>query len=199
MSLLLNFIFAVSATITLIYLVFYSIGPKERRILEILHYSGILTLITFLAFVIVFYEFRDTQYQGPFEVFLVVGLAAAITMLIAIDLKLSQYVAFALIGALVTLTLALDYQNLASKRMVKLFYHPLFMEFLFVLFALILFAFRIPELCCPDTRWIHLYFNSQIILIIFTLNFLYELHGVYIRTIKLQEGSLSKEQQDSYI
>lgn len=130
---------------------------------------------------------------------LAVGLIASVLLLVFVDLKISQYVAFGIMAAIVFTILALDYIHMASPRMKKLFFEPLFWESLLILFAVILFIFRIPELCCPNTRWAHLYLSSQIILIIFTLNFLYELHGVYIRTIKLQEGSLSKSEQDAYL
>ena len=190
--LLMNVIFAVQATITLFYLIFYSLGHKKKRILEIFHYSAILCLITYLAFIIVFYEFKNSEYKNTFYFFLAIGLVSAIVLLIIIDLKMSQYLAFTIIGGLALIVLAMDYTNYASHRMFKLYYQPLFFESLLILFALILFGFRIPERCCPNTRWPHLYLSSQIILIIFMLNFLYSIHGVYIRTIKLEEGSLSK-------
>lgn len=104
-----------------------------------------------------------------------------------------------LIGGLALLVLAMDYTNFASARMHKLYYQPVFFESLLVLFGVILFAFRVPEICCPNTRWPHLYLSSQIILILFVLNFLYSIHGVYIRTIKLQEGSFSKSDQEHYL
>jgi hypothetical protein len=190
-----NFLFALSATLTLVYLIFYSLSAKKKRICEIWHYSGILSLITFLAFIIVFYEFKNSEYQKTFYFFLAIGLISAITLLMIIDLKVSQYISFILIAGLTLIVLAMDYTNYASHRMFKLYYQPLFFESILILFALILFAFRIPERCCPNTRWPHLYLSSQIILIIFMLNFLYSIHGIYIRTIKLQEGSLSKSDQ----
>lgn len=59
-----NLVFALSATITLFYLIFYSISPKSRKLLEILHYSGILVLAAYLALIIVIYEFRDGKIGG---------------------------------------------------------------------------------------------------------------------------------------
>lgn len=157
---MLNFLFAVSATCTLLYLVFYPISPKVSRNLEIVHYSAILTLVTYLAFVLVLFELRASQYWVPFIAFLWVGLVAAICLLVFVDLAISQYMAFALVITIVTLAVGLDYFNNASDKMVNLFYIPLLMEFLFLLFALVLFAFRLPELCCVQTRWVHLYLNS---------------------------------------
>lgn len=87
--LFMNFLFAASATITLIYLIFYSLGDKQKRILEIIHYSGILCLITFLAFIIVYYEFKNSAYRNTFYFFLAIGLISAILILIIIDLKVS--------------------------------------------------------------------------------------------------------------
>ena len=160
-----NLVFALSATITLFYLIFYSISPKSRKLLEILHYSGILVLAAYLALIIVIYEFRDGKIGGrdqqiTFYCFLAVGLVASIVLLVIIDLKLSQYISFALLGSIILLILSLDYTNYASKRLIKLFYGPVFFEFLLLLFFILLFIFRIPELCCMQTRWANMYLSS---------------------------------------
>ena len=199
LSLVLNLGFALSATVTFLYLVLYSQSAKTLWLLEIIHYSGIILLIAYLTLIIIYYEFQGTELETPFLLLLMVAVAASILLLVFVDLKISQYVSFAVLGVAVTIILAVHWATIASYRFVKLFYQPLIMESLILLFAVVLFIFRIPELCCPNTRWVHLYFNSQIILFIFVLNFLYELHGVYIRTIKLEEGSFSQREQDQYL
>lgn len=156
----LNFTFAVTATITLIYMIFYPKGAKERRVLEILHYSGILFLITYLTLIIVLYEFKGTAFLIPFIVVLTIGLIAAVCVLLMVELKISQFIAFGIVSAIVFTILAIDCFSKASIRMKKLFYEPLFTESVLVIIALILFFFRIPELCCPNTRWVHLYLSS---------------------------------------
>ena len=134
-----------------------------------------------------------------FFCFLGIGLAASVTLLFIIDLKISQYLAFALLGSIILLILSLDYTDYASKRLIKLFYGPIFFESLLLLLFILLFLFRLPELCCPSTRWTNLYLNSQLFLAIFVINFLYSLHSTFLRVVKLEEGSLSQADQNQYL
>jgi len=79
-------------------------------------------LITYLAFIIVFYEYQNSAYKNTFYFFLAIGLISAIVLLIILDLKVSQYISFVLISALALIILAMDYTNYASHRMYKLYY-----------------------------------------------------------------------------
>ena len=68
-----------------------------------------------------------------------------------------------------------------------------------MLMGSVLYYFRIPEICSPKNKTLNLYFSSYIILIITIMNLLYEVQNVMLYLIKLNDGTLSKSEQDDWI
>ena len=80
-----------------------------------------------------------------------------------------------------------------------MFYYTLPVDASFVLMGCVLYYFRIPEICSPNNKTLNLYFSSNIILIICIMNLLYETQNVMLHLIKLNDGTLSKVDQDKWI
>ena len=80
-----------------------------------------------------------------------------------------------------------------------MFYYTLPVEASFVLMGCVLYYFRIPEICSPNNKTLNLYFSSNIILIICIMNLLYETQNIMLHLIKLNDGTLSKSDQDKWI
>jgi len=130
-----------------------------------------------MVILITMFEFKG---KTPFILALVFGLVASVLFLVFIRIQISQYISFGLTAVIFSSILIYDYLKVAKPNMIRLFYETMFIETCFLLFGVLIFLFRLPEICCSRNRCVNLYFNSQIIFLVFYLNFLYELHNVFI-------------------
>lgn len=158
--LLLNFLLALSATMTLNYLIFYPISEQVYHYLKLIHYCQILTVTYFMIILITMFECKGRAQQTPFVLILVFGLVSSVCMLIFINIEISQYLSFGITAVIIVFILIYDFTSIASENMIKLFYETMFIETIFLLFGVLIFIFRLPEICCSRSRCINLYFNS---------------------------------------
>lgn len=142
--------FALQAFCLLIYLIFYPI-TKWTKTLEIIYYGSLVVLVHYLVLILLVYEFYSPLWVHGI---LAINLLICLCLLVFIDLALSKYIVLALVLVELSVILLYDYIVLSDENQKNLFYYSLLMEIAFIAIALVFFIFRLPERCCPETRYI---------------------------------------------
>lgn len=75
-------------------------------------------------------------------------------------------------------------------RQMEVFFLPVLLESACYGTGALILYFRVPEIWFKKTRWIWLYFSSQVIYHILLINFLFELQAILYYTVKLNSGAL---------
>jgi hypothetical protein len=168
-----TFSIALSLSITAVFIIFYSRDFVSKVYLETIHFVGITLMVFACAFVFVLTELERDAYKEP----ILVGLGLIFVCCSALIFTFSKNIriigwVFAII--FLFLILLYDFLKVSGKRQKQVFYYTLPYDGSFVLLACVLYYFRIPEICSPNNKCLNLYFSSYIILIICTMNFLYE-------------------------
>jgi hypothetical protein len=120
-----TFAIATSLTLTATYLVFYSMGEKYYKTLELLNYMGYLFLAYALVFVVMASELKATD--DFFGVLFIIGVTFMVVMVCTqyeLGRKVGFWVSVGVLSAVVFFELVLN----ASKKQVRVFYIPEIIE-----------------------------------------------------------------------
>jgi len=181
---------AISLSLTVVYLTFYSLGKAENHLYESINYMGLLTLAYLCTFACVGGELQGT---GAYFYLLLTTV-----ILLGASLILVHYDKGRLIGLIITGVwvgvLFFDGLGNSTKSQMMVFFVPVILEGLFLGIGFILIYFRVPERWFKENRFIQLYVTSQIIYALLFINFVYELHCILYFTLKLNSGNLKDEQ-----
>lgn len=192
---------AMSLTASVIYFLYYSVSLAVWKALELVNLLFIFAMIFMSILVFAIVELSDTKIWLPVLASLLLVFVADIT-LISLGFWLQNplliQIAWGITGAVIGVIFFMDYTFIATFRCKVVWYRTLVLETFFLVTGVVLFALKIPEIC-TRIKYIHLFCSSYIILIICVISFIFEVHNAMIYLIKLNEGSLSKAEQDKWV
>ena len=197
----LTLVIAMSLTVSVFYFLWYSVSLSVWRCLELVNLLFIFTMIFVAMIIFTMVELKDTSLYLPVLISLLLVFIAVLTLIVLgfwLQQPLLPQIAWGITGAVIGVIFFMDYTFIATGRCKTVWYRTLLLETFFIVTGVVLFAFRVPEICFRS-KIVHLFFSSYIILIICVISFIFEVHNALIYLIKLNEGSLSKADQDKWV
>lgn len=184
---------SVSLTLTFVFLLFYSNSKAYHGLLEALDYMGKLIWVYFYAFAFISIEMVGTRTQFLFSVFVVLMLALNLVMLqYEFGRKLTFFIS---LGVLLFIGLYDFFAN-ATIGQKKIFYIPIFVEFLILGVGYLCYIFEFPQQFFPNAKFFQIYFSGWIIFTLCLINFIYESYVILYYTIKWNRGNYNIEEDD---
>ena len=120
-----TFAIAISLTMTAVYLIFYSMGEKYYEMLELLNYTGYITLAYSLVFVVCASETKATD--DFFGLLFVIGVTY-MAVLILTQYKLGRKIGFWISVGVLSAVMVGDFLINTTKQQKEVFYIPEFIE-----------------------------------------------------------------------
>jgi len=175
-----------------------------KLVLRNFHYVGILLMSYIDAAVMTMIEPLFNfyiPYYGEFRLYIFGGLllffSGSVLMLYFYS-NLLRYIAFGLSAGVLSIFFLVDFM-ICEVRTKEVFYYNMLLEAVFLTIGIIVYYIKCPEGCCKKSKGVGLFFNSYIIFLVGLMNFLYELQNTFLYLIKLNEGSLSPDEQTKFI
>ena len=158
---------ALSVTMTLIYLIFYSMSKNTERSLDYLDWDFKILAIYALIFVFIkaelgLYPVRFGDTLTLMDLCLIITVLFLLITLILAQFKHLQAAAWWLTFTFIFILGVVDFFFLSSHQQVKNFYIPMFVTLFVVATAGLFVFFHFPERICSESRLPQLYFNSHV-------------------------------------